>query len=340
MPRLFGTVTRNAEAPPLFESFFVAAVASFLGIRFFLAVTGYPQLGGSGLHIAHMLWGGLLMLLAILLLVAFLDRDVQHGAVVIAGLGFGTFIDEIGKFVTSDNDYFFRPAVALIYVLFVIAFLVSRVLIGRRRPNTDEALANALHQLSATAGERIEADERARVKRLLALAVDDEAHARLLADYLASLPSDRSRPGPIVLAKRFVSRAYTRLMANEWADHALTFGMIAYTVLAVASVLGLAAASGDLTGSALGFDALAQVGSTIAGAALIAIGVVRLPASRTDAYRWFIRGLLVWILLTQVFVFYSSELAGLAGLAVDLLAYAGLRLALVEELTHGPRPAR
>src|SRR5437762_1459633 len=121
--RPFGRVTRNAEAPLLIESFFVAAVASLLGIRWFLSTTGYPQVGSNGLHIAHMLWGGLLMLLAIQLLLSFLDRPVQHAAAVIAGLGFGTFIDEIGKFVTSDNDYLFRPAIALIYVVFVTAFL-------------------------------------------------------------------------------------------------------------------------------------------------------------------------------------------------------------------------
>jgi hypothetical protein len=74
------------------------------------------------------------------------------------------------------------------------------------------------------------------------------------------------------------------------------------------------------------------VGSTILGAALVGVGVVRLPGSRLAAYRWFMRGLLVWILLTQVFVFYSSQLAGLVGLAIDLVAYGSLRFALDREV--------
>ena len=41
----------------LLETFFIASVTSILVIRAFLAATGYPQLGGHGLHIAHMLWG-------------------------------------------------------------------------------------------------------------------------------------------------------------------------------------------------------------------------------------------------------------------------------------------
>ena len=46
----------------LYDRFFVAAAASFVGTRAYLALTGYPQIGGHGLHISHLLWGGLLML--------------------------------------------------------------------------------------------------------------------------------------------------------------------------------------------------------------------------------------------------------------------------------------
>ena len=81
------TPLRNSDATLLLESFLVAAVISVLVIRWVLTLTGFPRLGGGGLHIAHMLWGGGLMLVAILLLLAYLDRSVQHVAAVIAGLG-------------------------------------------------------------------------------------------------------------------------------------------------------------------------------------------------------------------------------------------------------------
>jgi hypothetical protein len=76
---------------------------------------------------------------------------------------------------------------------------------------------------------------------------------------------------------------------------------------------------------------LGQVISTLAGAALIARGVIAMPRSHIEAYRWFIRGVLVWILITQVFVFYDSQLAGLGGLAFDLAAYGVLRYAIRRE---------
>jgi hypothetical protein len=38
--------------------------ASVALIRAFLALTGYPQIGGGELQIAHVLWGGLVLFIA------------------------------------------------------------------------------------------------------------------------------------------------------------------------------------------------------------------------------------------------------------------------------------
>ncbi|MHB8460403.1 MAG: hypothetical protein ACYDB6_10110, partial [Candidatus Limnocylindrales bacterium] len=83
---------------------------------------------------------------------------------------------------------------------------------------------------------------------------------------------------------------------------------------------------------------IGQIGSTIVGVAFVALGIGSLADSRAAAYHWFMRGLLVWILITQIFVFYSSQLAGLGGLAIDLMAYGSLRFALSREIVAGRRP--
>ena len=324
---------RNAEAAPLLESFFVAAVVSFLAIRAFLAATGYPRLGGNGIHIAHMLWGGLLMLAALMFLLAYLDRSVQHVAAIVAGLGFGTFVDEIGKFVTADNDYFFRPAVAMIYVTFVALFLVGRALVGRRRLRPNEAIANALALLAGTLDRPIGPDDRARLHRLLRRADQESELTVLVRQYVAGLPRTREHESPLDRLRRRLDGAYRSVMANDWAETALVVGVIAYTAFAVVGVLFVtiqAPAPGTPESSAVA--TVAQLISTLAGAVLVARGILSLHASHSDAYRWFMRGLLVWILVTQVFIFYSSQLAGLGGLAVDLVAYGSLRLALAQEL--------
>src|SRR5919197_82141 len=118
-------LVRAADAD-LLDTFLVSAVAAVIVIRTFLEATGYPQLGGGGLHIAHVLWGGLGMLVAIVMLLLFLSSWSRVLAALVGGAGFGTFIDELGKFPTSDNDYFFKPTPALLYVLFVVLFLATR----------------------------------------------------------------------------------------------------------------------------------------------------------------------------------------------------------------------
>ena len=65
--------------------------------RLFLELTGYPQLGGGGLHIAHVLWGGLLLFIAALLPLLLVNRWVYVVSALLTGSGVGLFIDEVGN---------------------------------------------------------------------------------------------------------------------------------------------------------------------------------------------------------------------------------------------------
>lgn len=88
--------------------------------RLFLYLTGYPQLGGGVLHIAHVLWGGLALFVASLLPLLFANRWAFNLSALFSGVGVGLFIDEVGKFITSTNDYFFPWAAPIIYVFFLL----------------------------------------------------------------------------------------------------------------------------------------------------------------------------------------------------------------------------
>jgi hypothetical protein len=158
---------RNIEIRSLLDTLFVSAVATILIIRLQLWATRYPKLGGGKLHIAHLLWGGLAMLISVVVLLSFLSRGRRHTAAVIAGLGFGFFIDEIGKFVTSNNDYFFKPAAGMIYIVFIVLFLVIRSLGWRHRFTPQECLANAMALLSEAADRDLTVRDRMIVRRLL-----------------------------------------------------------------------------------------------------------------------------------------------------------------------------
>ena len=118
------------DARNLLDVYLVSALIAVVVTRLFLKLTDYPQLGGEGFHIAHVLWGGLLMAVGTLMLLLSQNPN-RRLAAVIGGAGFGLFIDEVGKFVTSDVDYFYKPAALIIYLTFLVIWIVSRWIVTR-----------------------------------------------------------------------------------------------------------------------------------------------------------------------------------------------------------------
>jgi hypothetical protein len=116
----------------------VAFVVAVVGTRWYLQATGYPQVGGGELHIAHMLWGGLLLVVAALLPLILAAGWALTASAILAGAGTGLFIDEVGKFITASNDYFYPLAAPLIYGLLLA--LVLLFIVVRRRPDAAPAV--------------------------------------------------------------------------------------------------------------------------------------------------------------------------------------------------------
>jgi hypothetical protein len=143
----------------------VAFGATVILVRLFLELAGYPQVGSSTLHIAHLLWGGLFLFVAVLIVLIWDNPGALIIAAVLSGVGIGLFIDEVGKFITQNNDYFFPAAAPIIYGFFLLTVLLY---VFVRRPDEHDprrAMVSALEELQdAVYGEL---DER-EVQRLLA----------------------------------------------------------------------------------------------------------------------------------------------------------------------------
>lgn len=138
-----GPITRNVLGSSSAEAFVLIAIATILITRLYLELTGYPQIGGGNLHIAHALWGGALMMVALLINWLVLGFGARLAAVVLGGIGFGLFLDEIGKFVTKDNDYFYGPAAEIMYILVILILVGARVVRGFRPFTARECVASA-----------------------------------------------------------------------------------------------------------------------------------------------------------------------------------------------------
>lgn len=329
-PRL----VRGIDSGTYLESFLVWAVASTVVTRLYLELTGYPQIGGRGLHIAHMLWGGLLMLAALVLLLAFIGRPVKHTAAIVGGIGFGLFIDELGKFITSDNNYFFQPTFAILYVIFVALFLVFRTL-GRSDTLTpEERLVNAADFIKEALLGRATRAEAARAIALIDASGrrSPVAEAIVAALRTASYAPERPPALPVRLLEAARER-YVTFVCWRWFRLALVglFGLQAFVFLAlysVAFVVGPRQVFDDVDRSFP--DLMVFICSTVS-AVLAAAGVVRLRWSRIGGYRLFRLSMLVSIFFTQVFAFVNAQLAGLIDLGIDIALLGALNFMIAEE---------
>ena len=140
---------------------------SVMATRVFLELTGYPQLGGGGLHFAHVIWGGVFLFVATLLPIILANQWALYWSAATGGIGFGLFIDEVGKFITQTNDYFYPPAAPIVYTLFLITTLVY---IHVRRPkeaSPREELYRVLQGLTELLDHDLDATERAALKKRL-----------------------------------------------------------------------------------------------------------------------------------------------------------------------------
>ena len=334
-------LVRNVDADNLLERFLVAAVTAFLGIRLYLALTGYPQVGGGTLHIAHMLWGGVLMLVALVMTLTFLGGHVRHRAAIIGGLGFGTFIDELGKFITKDNDYFFRPTIALIYAVFVLLFLVFQALARARPASPRAALVMAIDAATEALLRGFTAEDRSRALRLLNASDPADPLVRALRHELDRVhpepPTDISFTARLTGALR---RFYDRVIRAPWF---LKFVIALFILNAVVTLFGLGVEIVDdpsFSNRDLHFsfvDGLKTLASATSDGMILA-GLVALRRSRLTAYRWFKRSILVSIFLVQFFWFYADELAAAGWLALSLVLLATLNYAIRRELVEEAGP--
>ena len=336
------SLIRSAE-PESLDLFLVAAVLTVLTLRVYLKATNYPQIGGGGLHIAHVLWGGLGMVVAITILLSFVTPGIRPIAALIGGIGFGAFIDELGKFITSDNDYFFKPTAALVYVVFAGLVLAVRW-VRRSAPMTPtESLVNAIELSTDLAAGRLASTERDRGLALLAAADQTNPlvpalRQQFLSASVKSIPP--SRPQRIAFAMR---RRYVAVVASQWFRRTLA-GLFGLQALGVGLLVlyALIVAGAAATGSASAQTELAHaertgpIGWIEAAAALIAagftlLGIVWLPRSRLRAYHAFELAILVDLLLAQPFMLLDAGFAGFFEVLVDLALLATLRYMQLQE---------
>jgi hypothetical protein len=343
---------RNVNLGALHLTFFVTAIATELCIRTQLYLTHYPQLGGHGLHIAHLLWGGLFMLTALAILLSLLGRRPRQVAALVGGVGFGFFIDELGKFITADDNYFFKPAAGLIYLIFIGLYLGSRAYQRHRGLDEGERVRNAIELIGEATRGPFKPEYRDQALALLA----EVPVTHPLRDPLVALAADiDTAPNPDPpWYRRFadgIASRYAHSSERRWF-HGVVIGVFAFWALAsIMAIFGLvlsASFAGDAARAGFQEDSVSHLNfvnwatlvSTAVSTVLVVIGLGRLlRGDRLDAYLWLTRALLVSIFVTRVFTFVESQFGAVFGLAVDVLLLISIQLMATQERRRQPAPA-
>lgn len=327
-------LVRNASAKSLIEYFWIAAMVTVFSIRIFLYLTGFPQLGGSQFHIAHMLWGGLFMAAAILLMISFLNQHVRKIGAIVGGVGFGTFIDELGKFITHDNNYFFQPTVLLIYLIFVGLFFLARQ-IELWFPLSDrEYLVNSLELIKDAAMHDLDVSEKKLAEKYLR---KSKASGELATSLLATLQTVKPVPLQAERKLRHIQRQLTTLYSQLVRNS--SFGkmiILIYTFATLDNFLVLLPHLTVITFTEWGLS----ISTLLSMLFIIQGGVFFNKGKRLAGFESLKSATLVSIFLVQLFLFYQEQLSAAVELVGAVISLQVLQLLIAQEkqLPKAPVP--
>lgn len=262
----------------------VTATATIVTVRTYLAITGYPQIGGhSNLHIAHALFGGALMILALVLGCLFVGARARWIEIEVGGVGIGLFLDEVGKFVTKTNDYFYHPAAEIMYLTILTVVIGGGLVQAVHKPTVRERLVD----VGVNAAEGMAFGLTAERMRDLASSLDaleakgvDQAEVQALRTVLSRCDVHDSRSAALGRRLRALLPAWlkSRLLA------AAAGWLMAITALQVAlsSLIGLGLRPSQVLFEAGGGERVAAMSDRV----YIVLGGVTFVCAVASLVRW------------------------------------------------------
>jgi hypothetical protein len=326
-----------------------------VGTRLYLSLTGWPQIGGGEYHLAHALWGGLLLLLGGVMALLWSNPWVQRATAVCAGAGSGLFIDEVGKFITRQNDYFTPLAAPIIYAFFLGVLGVA--VLARHAPLQEpRSLAYTLVvRLKSVVDGPISPADRAEMLSEVAALENATAHPDLrelarrlrpvVEDAAVDLPEPRTRPVEAALTRM------ERALFPRWVHRlvlalaAALLGLLSFTGLAV--FVGLANGDPDLqvvlgdtpvdVGELRTALLVASVGETLVGVLLLTSAVALLIARDRVGVAAGRAGLILGLAGVNVVLGYLDAETVVAVVVVELALLVGYRRYRSRFLGTAPR---
>lgn len=325
---------RDPHNSSLTEIWLVSAVVTVLGIRLYLYLTGYPQVGGDTLHIAHMLWGGLGMVIAFGFLLLFASPVWKPIAALVGGIGFGAFIDELGKFITKDNDYFYRPTIAIMYAVFIALYFGARYFDRRRKPTEADHLYLAAQGVAWQAIGKLDKQRQEAALESLDASGNTSDFANHLRELLENAEVvEEAEQSRILSTRDGAASLYWRIVQHRWLQP-IVIGLFIFRALEILTTLAIGifvTDEYDLTDGVSVYEWLSFGAGFITGFLSVFGLVMMIRRQRVRALQAFAASTLVALLFGQFFTFATEQFVGMVSLVVNLIILGVLRLALSVE---------
>ncbi|HEX8924008.1 MAG TPA: hypothetical protein VF828_04725 [Patescibacteria group bacterium] len=326
---------------------------SLLGTRLFLTLAGNPAIIFREWHIAHVLWGGLFMAIGAIIMMAFHGDRARRLGIVYSGLGWGLFIDEIGKYLTVNNDYHFPLAIIFIYISFVVIFLVYRRLSTLAPKDPRTLLYQAINQIEEIAENDLEVKEKKALLAKLDIVIkrgslENKKIAAELRKMIVNIEpiADKREKWNIRAWRILRASFYNLFLKRRWVVNLLAVVAVAYIISSVVDIIYVLPRFRNNELLTIFYEDINLATKTdvtmfylknifdLAASALFVVGIYFvMRKKRIKGINFFQYGLLINIFLASLFKFYFEQFSGVFGLGFSIAVYYGLK-DLKNEVKH------
>jgi hypothetical protein len=320
--------TRSAVRRDGAESYLLVSLVAFavtvLATRVYLELADYPQLGNSVLHIAHALWGGLLLFVAVLLPLVLANRWALQASALLGGMGIGLFIDEVGKFITQANDYFFPPALSIVYGFFLLTVFVYLFFRRSQRPDPRQAMYHALEGLQDALDGDLDTEEATRIEAKLDIAMSSDRDEIVpLAEAVSGfLQAERqhlsaAEPGPW---RRVATRVDSlgRRLGRGLHRAIISVLLVLWVAFAIAYIVVLVQGSANLDSQVVQWRVPLIVIQALVGTLMIVAVLAWLAGKEDLGLKLAVSGFLLSLVALQTLYFYLSQFSAITATLLQL----------------------
>jgi len=264
------------------------------------------------------------------------NRWVYRVAAILAGVGIGLFIDEVGKFITQSYDYFFPPAAPIVYAFFLLCVLAYLQLARQRPRHARSELYAALEMMEDVLDHDLDAHEYDEIKTRLNYVIeqgDNPELTRLASEllnffnqdqvYLAPDPPNRLQ---ILIERfhefeiRFLDRRRFRTLLGIGIG---SLGLISMFIPAL-SLISITRSGSDFNPRETSWLIALLAVMMLAGLALILSSGLILRGCESIGIRFSYLTLLIYLTIINIFLFYYYQFTILPAAIVQFVLLMGV----------------